>query len=163
MYKFNGSKLRKPDWSSGREPTVLVSCGSFSPVTYLHLRLFEMARDELEQQHNVDVLGGFASPVADAYGKKGLVPAGHRVAMVERALESSEWVACDSYEASLDHWTKTRPSLEHFQEQVDRHCGKGPDNQRVRIRLICGTGSLASRWSHHALLTNYSKKTCLIR
>ena len=139
-YRFDASKLRKPDWSSGRRPSVLVSCGSFSPITYLHLRLFEMARDELEQQHNEDVLGGFASPVADAYGKRGLAPAPHRCAMVERALESSSWVALDSYEASLDHWTRTRPSLEHFQEQVNAHCGKGPEGQTVRIRLICGSG-----------------------
>eukprot|EP01108_Squamamoeba_japonica_P005808 TRINITY_DN4698_c0_g1_i1.p1 TRINITY_DN4698_c0_g1~~TRINITY_DN4698_c0_g1_i1.p1 ORF type:complete len:252 (+),score=48.94 TRINITY_DN4698_c0_g1_i1:41-757(+) len=142
-YCFNGAKLRKPDWTSSREPTVIISCGSFSPITFLHLRLFEMARDEL-QGANADVLGGFASPVADAYGKKGLAAAEHRLAMVDAALASSDWIALDTFEASQSEWTPTRQVLDHFQQKIDEHCGVSPTGAKVRVRLVCGSDLLDS-------------------
>jgi len=57
-------------------PVVLVACGSFSPVTYLHLRMFEMARDYIKQQTKFEVVGGYLSPVNDQYKKPGLLSAG---------------------------------------------------------------------------------------
>jgi len=46
-----------------------VATGSFNPPTYMHLRMFELAKDEL-QQRGYHVLGGYISPVNDAYKKK---------------------------------------------------------------------------------------------
>ncbi len=63
---------------------MFVVCGSFSPITYFHLRLFgiyllnnrieitislEMARDRATDL-GYDVIGGYMSPVSDAYKKK---------------------------------------------------------------------------------------------
>lgn len=49
---------------------VLVACGSFSPITNMHLRLFEEARNYLMiASKQLDVVGGLISPVHDAYGK----------------------------------------------------------------------------------------------
>uniref|UniRef100_A0A0D3H5Q4 Cytidyltransferase-like domain-containing protein n=1 Tax=Oryza barthii TaxID=65489 RepID=A0A0D3H5Q4_9ORYZ len=50
---------------------VLVATGSFNPPTYMHLRMFELAKDEL-QQRGYCVLGGYMSPVNDAYKKKAM-------------------------------------------------------------------------------------------
>jgi nicotinamide mononucleotide adenylyltransferase len=78
-----------------------VSCGSFSPPTVMHTRIFETARDHLRAHEDVlklRVIGGFISPVHEAYGKKGLAPAPDRIEMVRRALVSSDWVACDEWE-----------------------------------------------------------------
>uniref|UniRef100_A0A0E0ER42 Uncharacterized protein n=1 Tax=Oryza meridionalis TaxID=40149 RepID=A0A0E0ER42_9ORYZ len=50
---------------------VLVATGSFNPPTYMHLRMFEMAKDEL-QQRGYCVLGGYMSPVNDAYKKEAM-------------------------------------------------------------------------------------------
>ncbi|KAF0933409.1 hypothetical protein E2562_018516 [Oryza meyeriana var. granulata] len=55
-----------------RGVTVLVATGSFNPPTYMHLRMFELAKDEL-QQRGYSVLGGYLSPVNDAYKKKDVV------------------------------------------------------------------------------------------
>jgi nicotinamide mononucleotide adenylyltransferase len=68
------STLRDP----ARTPVVLVACGSFSPVTYLHLRMFEMAVDYCRQNTNFEVVGGYLSPVSDMYKKPGLLSATHR-------------------------------------------------------------------------------------
>jgi nicotinamide mononucleotide adenylyltransferase len=61
-----------------RTPLVLVACGSFSPVTYLHLRMFEMAVDFVRQNTEFEVVGGYLSPVSDMYRKPGLLSAAHR-------------------------------------------------------------------------------------
>ncbi|KXZ49156.1 NIC1 protein [Gonium pectorale] len=67
-----------------RLPVVLVCCGSFNPPTVMHLRCVELAAEELRRRGH-DVWGAYLSPVADAYGKKGLAPAADRVAMCRLA------------------------------------------------------------------------------
>lgn len=37
------------DDMKNRIPVVLLACGSFNPITNMHLRLFEVARDHLHQ------------------------------------------------------------------------------------------------------------------
>jgi nicotinamide mononucleotide adenylyltransferase len=66
--------LRDPQ----KTPVVLVACGSFSPVTYLHLRMFEMAKDYVRQNTDFEIVGGYLSPVSDMYKKPGLLSARHR-------------------------------------------------------------------------------------
>ncbi|KAJ2822334.1 Nicotinamide/nicotinic acid mononucleotide adenylyltransferase 1, partial [Coemansia erecta] len=39
-YSFPTNKLAKTLQDSTKIPLVLVACGSYSPVTYLHLRMF---------------------------------------------------------------------------------------------------------------------------
>ena len=68
------STLRNPE----KQPVVLVACGSFSPVTYLHLRMFEMAKDYVRQNTDFEIVGGYLSPVSDQYRKPGLLAAEHR-------------------------------------------------------------------------------------
>ena len=63
---------------SSKTPIVLVACGSFSPVTYLHLRMFEMAKDYARQNTDFEIVGGYLSPVSDMYKKPGLLSAEHR-------------------------------------------------------------------------------------
>ena len=56
---------------SSKTPLLLVACGSFSPITYLHLRMFEMAADYAKYNSDFEVIGGYLSPVSDAYRKAG--------------------------------------------------------------------------------------------
>lgn len=64
-YTFPRHRLRLTQTDPTKTPLVLVACGSFSPVTYLHLRMFEMASDfakynTLDTQF--EILGGYLSP-----------------------------------------------------------------------------------------------------
>lgn len=121
---------------------VLVACGSFNPITNMHLRLLESARDYLKDYRNVDVLGGFISPVHDSYGKKGLVSSNHRIQICELACNSSDWIAVDTWEHLQDSYITTRKALQHFQLHVDqfyRDLG-----HRVQIMLVCGVDLLRS-------------------
>jgi nicotinamide mononucleotide adenylyltransferase len=48
-----------------KTPLLLVACGSFSPITYLHLRMFEIAADYAKFNTEFEVIGGYFSPVSD--------------------------------------------------------------------------------------------------
>ncbi|XP_075502517.1 nicotinamide/nicotinic acid mononucleotide adenylyltransferase-like isoform X2 [Primulina tabacum] len=85
---------------------VLVATGSFNPPTFMHLRCFELARDALNSQ-GFCVMGGYISPVNDAYKKKGLVHTQHRVTMCDLACRSSNFIMVDSWEASQDTYQRT--------------------------------------------------------
>ena len=95
-----------------KKPLVLVACGSFSPITFMHLRLFEMAKDKLQEEF--DVIAGYISPVHDSYGKKGLINSVHRLEMCSRAVESSEWLLVDDWEIKQEEWQRTALVLKHF-------------------------------------------------
>ena len=72
--------------SPTQRTVALLSCGAFNPPTIMHLRLFELARDHFKIKDPDSNLIGVISPVHDAYGKKGLLPAQHRVEMARRAV-----------------------------------------------------------------------------
>uniref|UniRef100_A0A803T0F1 Nicotinamide nucleotide adenylyltransferase 1 n=1 Tax=Anolis carolinensis TaxID=28377 RepID=A0A803T0F1_ANOCA len=86
---------------------VLLACGSFNPITNMHLRLFELAKDHLHETGKYKVVKGIISPVGDGYKKKGLIGAKHRVAMAKLATESSDWVEVDDWESNQKEWQET--------------------------------------------------------
>ncbi|XP_030072124.1 nicotinamide/nicotinic acid mononucleotide adenylyltransferase 3 isoform X2 [Microcaecilia unicolor] len=101
-----------------RIPLALLACGSFNPITNMHMRLFELARDHLHQTGRYQVIEGIISPVNDTYGKKGLVPAKHRIAMARLAVETSDWIRVDPWESEQDGWTETVKVLRHHYEKL---------------------------------------------
>ncbi|PIL32847.1 hypothetical protein GSI_04964 [Ganoderma sinense ZZ0214-1] len=111
--------LRNPD----KQPIVLVACGSFSPITYLHLRMFEMARDYIRQHTDFEVVGGYLSPVSDQYKKPGLLNAQHRVNMCNLAAQqTSQWLMVDPWEA-FQSYQRTAVVLDHFEHEVNTCLG----------------------------------------
>ena len=77
-YTFPHHRLKRIMDDSSKTPLLLVACGSFSPITYLHLRMFEMAADYVRFNTEFEIIGGYLSPVSDAYKKAGLASAEHR-------------------------------------------------------------------------------------
>lgn len=77
-YAFPEHRLKRVMTDSSKTPLLLVACGSFSPITYLHLRMFEMAADYVRFSTDFEIVGGYLSPVSDAYKKAGLASAQHR-------------------------------------------------------------------------------------
>ncbi|XP_014392958.1 PREDICTED: nicotinamide/nicotinic acid mononucleotide adenylyltransferase 3 isoform X2 [Myotis brandtii] len=104
-----------------RIPVVLLACGSFNPITNMHLRLFEVARDHLHQTGMYQVIGGIISPVSDNYRKKDLAAAHHRVAMVRLALQTSDWIRVDPWESEQAQWTETVKVLRHHHSELLRY------------------------------------------
>ncbi|XP_072100893.1 nicotinamide/nicotinic acid mononucleotide adenylyltransferase 1 isoform X1 [Mobula birostris] len=104
--------------SSRCKEVVLLACGSFNPITNMHLRMFELARDYLHETGKYMVIKGIISPVSDAYKKKGLVETRHRVAMIEKAVQYSDWVTVDPWESKQGEWLETVKVLRHHYENL---------------------------------------------
>ena len=79
-YVFPSHRLSRSLTDPSKTPLVLVACGSFSPITHMHLRMFEMAVDHVRQNMSdeYEVVAGYLSPVSDRYNKAGLASATHR-------------------------------------------------------------------------------------
>ena len=142
-YTFPTSRLKTRQTDANREPLILVACGSFSPITNLHLRMFETAADYCRFNTSFEIMGGYLSPVGDAYKKAGLVAAKHRLRMCEVATEEdSDWLMVDPWEAVAREYTPTAEVLDHFAREVNEVLGgvEGVDGVRrpVRIALLAG-------------------------
>ncbi|KAG9245385.1 hypothetical protein BJ878DRAFT_21224 [Calycina marina] len=160
-YSFPQHRLRRTQNDPIKTPLVLVACGSFSPITYLHLRMFEMAADFAKFNTNFEILGGFLSPVGDAYKKAGLATAQHRLRMCELATDlTSTWLSVDPWEAMQSEYIPTAQVLDHFQYEINEVLGgvKNPDgtNKPIKVMLLAGadliqTMSTPDVWSDEDL------------
>lgn len=131
-----------PNRDGGRQGgVVLVATGSFNPPTYMHLRMFELAKDEL-QQRGYPVLSGYMSPVNDAYKKKGLLPAVHRIRFCELACKSSSFVMVDRWEAMQKGYQRTLTVLSRVQNSLCKDGLAGQDS--LKVMLLCGSDLLES-------------------
>ncbi|KAI0152707.1 nicotinamide mononucleotide adenylyl transferase [Xylariaceae sp. FL1272] len=149
-YRFPAHRLRQqvnPD----RIPLVLVACGSFSPITFLHMRMFEMANDFARMNTDFEVVGGYLSPVSDAYKKAGLAESHHRVRMCELAAdETSNWLMVDPWEAIQPEYTPTATVLDHFENEINGGERGGVLNAdgtklvKVKILLLAGADLIST-------------------
>ncbi|KAL8757161.1 MAG: hypothetical protein Q9199_002427 [Rusavskia elegans] len=143
-YSFPRSRLKQSMSDSSKTPLLLVACGSFSPITYLHLRMFEMAADYAKYNTEFEVIGGYLSPVSDAYRKAGLASAEHRVAMTRIATDqSSRWLDVDPWEAIQKEYQPTAIVLDHFEHEINvvqRGIATG-DGQRKSVKIVLLAGA----------------------
>ncbi|KIJ65934.1 hypothetical protein HYDPIDRAFT_110041 [Hydnomerulius pinastri MD-312] len=147
-YSFCSHRLRKTLRDPSKQPIVLVACGSFSPVTYLHLRMFEMAKDFVRQNTDFEIIGGYLSPVSDKYKKPGLLNAHHRVNMCTLAAEqTSSWLMIDSWEA-FQNYQRTAVVLDHFDYEINTVLGgvqtQAGDHRNVRVMLLAGSDLIST-------------------
>ncbi|KPJ10364.1 Nicotinamide mononucleotide adenylyltransferase 1 [Papilio machaon] len=149
---------------------VLMACGSFSPPTYMHLRMFEIARDYMHNLGLGTIVGGIMSPVHDAYGKKDLVAAQHSSFKVcltfdyfffqdalnshlmgQEVLDPPPWLPDDILNVnSIDE-------PDNLMEKLN-----GNSDGRITIKLLCGADLLESfatpgLWSDEDLETIVGK------
>jgi len=147
-YTFASHRLRKTLRDPSKQPIVLVACGSFSPVTYLHLRMFEMAKDYVRQNTNFEIVGGYLSPVSDQYKKPGLLSAYHRVNMCTLAAEeTSSWLMIDPWEA-FQNYQRTAVVLDHFDYEINTILGgvqtQDGEHRDVGVMLLAGSDLIST-------------------
>lgn len=130
---ISGSLVRKMSSSTEKEKVVVIACGSFNPITFMHLRMMERAKTYLTNK-NFEVSTGYYSPVSDGYGKPGLATAQHRLAMCELALDAPDrWLKVASWESDRESWT---PTIKILREATKRY--------GMRTMLVCGSDFLVS-------------------
>ncbi|TRY82507.1 hypothetical protein DNTS_013824 [Danionella cerebrum] len=141
---------------------VLLACGSFNPITNMHLRMFELARDHIEDTGRYRVVKGIVSPVGDGYKKQGLIEACHRLEMARLATESSDWITVDAWESQQPEWVETAKVVRHHHTEIladeDNNnddvdtvrCGKrrkvmqNTNTENAHLNLLCGADVLES-------------------
>ncbi|KAJ0261601.1 Nicotinamide/nicotinic acid mononucleotide adenylyltransferase [Hirschfeldia incana] len=119
-----------------KDCVVLVATGSFNPPTFMHLRMFELARDALRSE-GFHVLGGYMSPVNDAYKKEGLLSAEHRLEMCKLACQSSDFIMVDPWEASQDINQRSLVVLSRVNNRL-------VPKESLKVMLLCGSDLLQS-------------------
>ncbi|PFX29796.1 nicotinamide/nicotinic acid mononucleotide adenylyltransferase 1-like [Stylophora pistillata] len=127
--------------AASKTRVVLLSCGSFNPITFLHLRMFEIARDALHKTGIYTVVRGIFSPVNDGYKKKDLSESEHRIQMCKLGVQTSDWISVDEWESKQAGWTTTAKVLKHFTEDV---VTKFPGSSPPIVKLLCGADLLES-------------------
>lgn len=140
-YEFPAARLRARIEDPHRTPLVLIACGSFSPITFLHLRMFEMAADYCRFSTNFEVVGAYLSCVGDAYKKTGLVKAEHRINMCTLAVGQSSWISVDPWEALHSEYLETAKVLDHFEHEINEVIGgveTPTGRKKCRIALLAG-------------------------
>ncbi|RNA01393.1 nicotinamide nicotinic acid mononucleotide adenylyltransferase 1 [Brachionus plicatilis] len=116
-----------------KTPLVLLLCGSFNPVTNMHLRMFEIAKNYFNSSEKYDLLKGIISPVSDGYKKKGLLDALTRCKMVKLGLKNQDWIELSEWESTKSEWTPTLEVLNYHKKYAESLFGKN-----VQLMLLCG-------------------------
>eukprot|EP00035_Acanthoeca_spectabilis_P023917 m.451557 g.451557 ORF g.451557 m.451557 type:complete len:278 (+) comp20171_c0_seq1:129-962(+) len=135
--------------AAGRIPVVVVACGSYSPVTIMHLRILEDTRDYLNMGDKYEVIGGFISLTHDKYGKRTLAPMHHRINMTALAVADSDWINVDTWECAQAEWTRTaRVLTDRFAAStadVAVQIGdEAPQKGVIKVMFSCGADLLES-------------------
>ncbi|CAO3668294.1 unnamed protein product [Umbelopsis ramanniana] len=151
-YAFPRDQLSEFMTDESKSPLVIVACGSFSPITYLHLRMFEMAKDHFTDKTEYELMAGYYSPVSDAYKKEGLAPALHRVKMCQLGVDStSDWLMVDSWESRQSTYQRTAVVLDHFNHELNVVGGgmkmRNGERRDIKIMLLAG-GDLIASFGH---------------
>lgn len=115
----------------------LLACGSFNPITNMHLRMFDIAKYYLQTKKGITVEKGIISATNDNYSihKPSLSPATHRNAMIRLALTDPnyKWIVCDDWETSQNGWVRTLNVLQHHRSVYGQN-----------LKLLCGADLLDS-------------------
>ncbi|KAF8116940.1 hypothetical protein N665_0014s0196 [Sinapis alba] len=150
--------------SPGSQPedktcVVLVATGSFNPPTFMHLRMFELARDALRSE-GFHVLGGYMSPVNDAYKKEGLLSAEHRLEMCNLACESSDFIMVDPWEASQDCYQRSLVVLSRVKTSLTNNPLVPMVLESLKVMLLCGSDLLQSFCTPGVWIPEQVKSIC---
>ncbi|KAL7815059.1 hypothetical protein V8C44DRAFT_356829 [Trichoderma aethiopicum] len=148
-YSFPHARLKRRLTHANKTPLVLVSCGSFSPPTLLHMSMFSAA-ESYAHGTGFELVGSYMSPCSDTYGKSSLVPAHHRINMCRLAIEQTgsnamidDWETLRRDEAGRPVYTRTADVLKRLDEQLNDVLGgiQTPDGTFVRARVMLLIGA----------------------
>ncbi|KAK0587895.1 hypothetical protein LWI29_030817 [Acer saccharum] len=134
-------KISLESISKDKVYVVLVVTGSFNPPTFMHLRMFELARDALNAE-DYCVIGAYMSPVNDAYKKRGLISSEHRIQLCNLACKSSKFIMVDPWEANQNSFQRTLTVLSRIKKSLseDRLISR----ESLKVMLVCGSDLLQS-------------------
>ena len=140
---------------SNHQKVILFATGSYCPVHYGHLQVFDAASKFLTEKYNIDVLAGYISPSCDLYVDSKLrsesIPFSDRLEMIKRAcLEHNSQsnvihILTSSWEGLQPTFIDFPTVRDHFQEMVD----KTFPSENIKVIYIAGADLFVKCWLHN--------------
>lgn len=122
---------------------ILLSTGSYCPIHRMHIDIFDIAKNYLEEHYETCIVGGYISPSHDSYvGPKmqeaefNSIDSKDRIAMTKLAIKESksDWIAVSSWEAKQTRFVNFPEVLQYHQKYINHYFPK--DN--IKIYYLCG-------------------------
>jgi nicotinamide mononucleotide adenylyltransferase len=137
------SKLKQlSENDTKKTKVVLISTGSYNPVHIMHVETFKICKQQLEENHNMVVLGAFLSPSDDTYVQSKLgrefIHSTHRLNMCDLAVQEAklqDWLIVDKWESSLGSFV----DFPAVHGSLARYIAKQFPNDNIRVMYLCGT------------------------
>lgn len=170
LTNFTTFQLKHPNSTSrwGRKQfAVIVGSGSFNPITRMHLRTFYVAKQCLEKNNDMIVLGSLISPahstvVRERYrtAPTEILPSPHRLAVAQVAVEESKWLSVDPWEITRRRGMDYLSLLEHVTELLKKNFAD--IDGEIRVLYLCKANAVP-RISSQALRRNNYGVVCVCR
>ena len=128
-----------------RRFAVIVGTGSYNPLTRMHIRNFFLAKQYLENNTDMVVLGSLLSPAHSSLVRQRYracplenIPAPHRLAIAQLCVQDSKWL-------SIDPWEITRRRSMDYSSLLD-HCNDmlqcNFPNVEIRLMYLCKASNI---------------------
>jgi nicotinic acid mononucleotide adenylyltransferase len=135
-------------------PAVCFYNGTFVPIHAGHVSVLQETKRYIDNLGTHELLGAYISPSHSGYAAKKLPPAeiigaGHRLAMINLAIESLDWVMVDLFEMFQPCRTSLSVTMEAF---ISRVHSQLPNGSRIDVFWLKGEDALLHTKSSDNLL-----------
>ncbi|KAH6651889.1 hypothetical protein BKA67DRAFT_521749 [Truncatella angustata] len=175
-YRFPTGKLLKPPTEHALRPMILVMCGSFSPMTMIHMSMFKQATEWVHQNTHYRICGKYVSPALDVSANREPIPTSQRLEICRMAADADQMLMVDDWETRQILPAKTALALHHFRSEIMTAYMNEPRLRKntfnpltMKIMLLAGPGLADSMldpkvWSeidvHYILTTHGMVSSC---
>lgn len=137
------------------DEVVLLLCGNFNPISNMHLRMFEIAKDYLTDI-GYSVYRGMLSLYQNVGTQENLASVEHRIKMIKYALSSSTWVQLSSWHCEKFDIPTISNLLQQHQTRFDFLYKNSEHNSNGIERLSSDNGSkIVVKWLCGADILSY--------
>lgn len=145
--------------NSVEKVAVLVTTGGMAPIHNGHIAMMEKAR-EIVEARGYSVAAGYLTPghdsyVGQKYGGTAAIPAEHRCAMVELAVQDSDWLECNSWPSRyMPAEINFTDVVEHLSQYIKFH-----HSSNVEIFYVFGSDNagFAAAYPKHSIAIGRSE------
>ena len=145
-------RLKLPQ--TNRIPAVCFYNGTFVPIHAGHISVLEETKKYIENLGTHELLGAYMSPSHSGYVAKKLPPAdiigaGHRLSMIQLAIENLDWVMIDLFEMFQPSNTSLSVIMKAF---ISRIQAQLPNGSQIDVFWLKGEDALLyTRSADHIL------------
>ncbi|CAF2730552.1 unnamed protein product [Rotaria sp. Silwood2] len=125
-------------------PAICFYNGSFAPIHAGHLNVLQEAKQYIDNLGTHELIGAYISPSHSGYAARKLSPeerigTGHRLAMIQLAIENLDWIIIDLFETFQPRHTSLYVIMKTFISRVRSQLN---DIERIDVFWLKGEDAL---------------------